>query len=108
MKSSRGQYTPIGFEAARRRAVASLRSGGGVDHEARDALASKNLLAIGAISCDDVADLLSRCKGGQHSSSPHDFDALTEVHLFKPVDRVGRRWYIKLYFRARTIFISVH
>ena len=108
MNPPRANYTPVGFEAAKQRAIKALRSGDGIEHEARDALASKNLLAIGAISCDFVANLLNRCKGGQHISSPHDFDARTEVHVFKPVDVAGKRWYIKLYFRTRTVFISVH
>lgn len=108
MNPPRPEYIPLGFGAAKRRAIEALRSGDAIEHEARDALASKNLLAIGLISCDFVAALLGRCNGGQHTSSPHDFDATTEVHVFTPIDRTGKQWYIKLYFRTRTTFISVH
>jgi len=108
MAGKKSGYVPLGFREARGRAVAALTAGSVIEHEAREALNEKNLLAIGEVSCEDVAFLLKRCLGTQHYSSPHNCDAATEVHVFKPIDSQGDQWYIKLYFRKATIFISVH
>lgn len=101
-------YTPLGFRAARQRAVGALSGGERIEHEARPGLAEKNLLAIGDVSTGFVAELLARCRGQEYRSSPHDSDSATEVHIFTPIDSMGRRWYIKLYFRGHTVIISVH
>ena len=106
-------YTSVvGFKEAKERAIKALRSGD-VAHEARGDIDDKNLLLTGEVSADEVARLLSRCRGTQHSSSPHHLDPSIEVHVFRPVDRdvAGKetRWYIKLYFLDPDAwFISVH
>ena len=102
----------MGFKDARRRAIEALRAGD-IQHEARGDIDDKNLLETGEVSADEVVRLLNRCRGTQHSSSPHHTVASVEVHVFKPVDRdadgTETRWYIKLYFLdPDTWFISVH
>ena len=106
-----GRYSAMGFTAAKKRLLECL-GRGDIQHEARDAMAEKNLLAIGDISPEEVAALVRRCRGPQYESSPHDTDASIEVHTF----HVGRgerkppmgRWYIKAYFLDEAWFISVH
>ena len=90
--------------------VAALEAGD-LQHEARDTLSEKNLLAVGKVSEADVIALLRRTRGDQYSSSGHDRDPDTTVHVFKPaVDE--EQWYIKVYFLDPTdgsaMFISVH
>ena len=83
---------------------------GDIQHEAREAQIEKNLLAIGDVTAADVAALIRRCSGRQYASSPHHRNPTVEVHEFFPGRGVrGQpRWYIKLYFRNGTTFISVH
>jgi hypothetical protein len=97
----------VGFRDARREFISALEDGR-IEAEPRSAVTEKNLLAIGEISPDEVANLIKRCRGGQHSSSPYDFDESIDVHVFKPT--VGNiHWYIKGYIIAdKVIFISVH
>ena len=101
----------MGFRDARSRAIEALNSGD-IQHEARGDIDDKNLLLTGDVSADEVVALLLRCRGNQHSSSPHHGDASVEVHVFKPVVGSGAaqtRWYIKLYFLDPDAwFISVH
>lgn len=90
--------------------MAALESGD-FQHERRDTLSEKNLLAVGDVTETEVVKLLRRTRGDQYSSSGHDWDPGTTVHLFKPeVD--GQRWYIKAYFldpaEKSAMFISVH
>ena len=103
-----GAYKPLGFLAAKRRTLTALT--GDIQHEVRDA--EKNLLATGQVTVAEVAEAVMRCRSSQYSSSPHHREAGTEVHVFRPnlSPRAGHRgsWYIKLYFRAGIIFISVH
>lgn len=68
-------------------------------------------MSIGDVTEAEVIRLLRRTRGDEYSSSAHDWDAETTVHLFKPkVD--GVRWYIKAYFlepsEDSAVFISVH
>ena len=97
----------MSFGEARDRLIDALRDGR-YGHEARDALAERNLLAIGAVTADDVIRMLRRCRGGQFRESPHHFDRTVTVLEFRPL--IGaERWYVKAYFIAdRAVFISVH
>lgn len=100
----------MGFTDAKRTVVAALRSGN-YEHEPRDVLAEKNLLAVGEVTEDEVIRVLNRATGKDYSSSPHHWDDSTEVHTFRPrVDKVT--WYVKAYVvdegSNRVVFISVH
>lgn len=91
--------------------VRQQRGTGDFQHERRDALSEKNLLAVGDVTAAEVVGLLPKTRGDQYSSSSHDWDAATAVHVFKPV--VNReQWYIKAYFLdpsdESAMFISVH
>jgi hypothetical protein len=104
------------FTEARRRIIQALREGS-YQHEARDVVEGKNLLATGDVTSAEVAELLQRCRGDQHESQPHHFDDQVLVHFFKPT-RQGEQWYIKAYLIGDpddedddprvAVFISVH
>lgn len=95
------------FKEVRNRLIDALRERR-YQHEARDALAEKNLLAVGELSAEDVIVMLQRCRGTRHQAGPHDFDRSVTVHQFRPLVR-GRSWYIKVYFLEEiAVFISVH
>ncbi len=74
----------MGLRDAQSALISALREGR-YDHEARDVLAEKNLLAIGAVSAEDVIQLLHRCGGNQFRESAHHWDADTTVLEFRPV-----------------------
>ncbi len=100
----------MGFRQAKAALIKALESGD-FEHEQRDVLGEKNLLAIGDVDEDFVIGLLHRARGDQYSESPHDWDDQVTVHVFKPL--LGReRWYVKAYFLesspGRAVFISVH
>ncbi len=98
----------MGFTAAKRQVVDCLRTGQFL-HEVRGEINVKNLLAIGSISANDVADIISRSKGGNYSTSPHDFDSKVDVHILKNIEHSGLVWYVKWYFSdPNSVFISVH
>lgn len=104
------RYIRRSFTEVRRRLIHALESGDFV-HEARDARAEKNLLAVGDVTAGDVIRLLQRTRGDQYTVSPHDWDSAIAVHVFKPtVLHVG--WYVKAYFLPQggetAVFISVH
>lgn len=100
----------MGFCEARAALIRALLAGA-YQHEARDALSEKNLLAVGDITADEVVAILRRARGHQYSRAPHDWDQKTVVHVFRPIVS-GEKWYVKAYFLAgaeRTaVFISVH
>ena len=97
----------MGLRDAQSALISALREGR-YENDAREALAEKNLWAVGEVSAEDVIQLLQRCKGGQYRESAHHWDADTTVFEFRPVQR-GQRWYIKAYSSSSTaIFISVH
>ena len=100
----------MGFDAARKTVIRAL-SEGAFLHEARDALSEKNLLAVGDVTAQEIITLLHRTRGDEYTSSPHDWDPETVVHVFRPL--VGKeRWYVKVYFLeepiSTAVFISVH
>jgi hypothetical protein len=100
----------MGFRRAKHLLLAALRSGN-FQHEAREVLAEKNLLAIGDVTADEVVRAVQRTGGGDYSSAPHHWDPEITVHIFRSrID--GDRWYIKCYFLPASggtaVFISVH
>ena len=97
----------MGFREAKSAFIDALRDGR-VESEPREAQAEKNLLAVGAVSLPEVADLIARCRGQQYSMSPHHLDPDITVHVFKP-RRGCEGWYIKGYIlESNAVFISVH
>lgn len=94
---------PKGFKAARSAVLAALESGAYL-HVSRGDIAVKNLLAMGAVSADEVIDVIHACQGRHYSSSPHHAVPGIEVHVLRRCN-----WYIKFFFiEPQTWFISVH
>jgi len=99
----KGPKNALGFSAAKRKLLAALASGD-FQHEVRDAIDVKNVLATGQLSVAELVAIVRRANGLEHSTSPHHGDASIMVHVF----RTGG-WYIKFYFLdPSTFFISVH
>ena len=100
----------MSLRAARAALIRALEDGA-FQHEARDVLSEKNLLAVGEVTEADVIRMLRRTRGEQYSSSPHDWDPQTLVHVFKP-EAGKQKWYVKAYFLDPpdrcAVFISVH
>jgi hypothetical protein len=97
----------MGFKDAKRQVIECLNDGL-VSHEQRNDIDVKNLLAMGQVSLDEVAEIIGRSRGDSYSSSPHHFDSSIEVHIVK-TRRAGQDWYIKWYFvEPNSVFISVH
>ncbi|MCG8469547.1 MAG: hypothetical protein MJB57_15300 [Gemmatimonadetes bacterium] len=100
----------MGFKAAKAAVVKALRDGT-FEHEAREALAEKNLLAVGEIDATEVATLVLRTRSEEYSESPHHWDKSVVVHTFRPTSG-EERWYIKVYFLDQgtetAMFVSVH
>jgi len=100
----------MSFTAAKRALLAALEAGD-IQHEAREVLSEKNLLAVGDVSVEEVIAVVRRARGHDYSTSPHHWNADTEVHLFRPIVD-GTSWYVKAYFleepAGTAVFISVH
>lgn len=95
--------TKDGYKEAKRKVLAALASGSYL-HEVRNEIDVKNKLATGEISPDEIAEMIRKSTGKDHSRSPHHADASVTVHV---ISRQG--WYIKFYFiDPDTWFISVH
>ncbi len=93
----------IGFSEAKRRLITALQQGS-FRHAARDGVETKNLLQMGQITSEELSEIVKRCSGQHHQSSPHHQAEEVDVHVLK---RDG--WYVKFYFLdLDTIFISVH
>ena len=98
----------MSFEAYRDLMIQKLQSGD-YDHEPREVVEEKNLLAVGVVSAAEVIQLVRRCTRQQYSQSPHHRAPRIAVHVFQPFDDLGTPWYIKVYFlRGGTTVISVH
>ena len=81
---------------------------GNVLHEARNDIDIKNLLEVGAISIDEVTEILKRSHGNEYESSPHHMNQHIDVHVIKTRHK-SKKWYIKWHFiEPDTVFISVH
>ena len=100
----------VGFRAAKKAVVTALREMG-FQHDAREVLSEKNLLALGDIGAEDVAKLILRTMAADYTESPHHADHSVVVHTFRPTVN-QKRWYIKVYFldeaEGTATFISVH
>jgi len=100
----------VGLREARRVLITCLRSGT-YEHEARDVLAEKNLLAVGEVDVGFVVRLLHHTRGADYNAVPHVWAPETTVHVFRPFLR-GTRWYVKAYFitegEPHAVLISVH
>lgn len=100
----------MGLTDARNMLVKALNTGN-YEHELREVLDEKNLLAIGEVDAAFVVKLLHRAKGADYRASPHHWEAEVTVHTFTPRHE-GRRWYVKAYFvdgeAGRAVFVSVH
>jgi hypothetical protein len=93
----------LGYKTAKKKVLAALVTNS-FDHEPRNGIDVKNLLAMGQISSAAVADLIAKSSGRDHSESPHHQVKSVVVHCVKV-----QGWYIKFYFLdPRTTFISVH
>ena len=94
-----------GFRTAKTEALVALRSGL-IQHEPREALDEKNLLATGDVDADFVITLIDVTTSREASASAHHFLDV-QVWTFMPtVDAV--RWYVKFYLIDSLWFISVH
>ncbi len=100
----------MGFRNSRALLIDALMKGN-FQHEPRDVLSEKNLLAVGDVDVEFVVKLLKKAGGHDYRSSPHDSARSIPVHVFKPLHE-GERWYIKAYFlddgSEIAVFISVH
>lgn len=92
-----------GFQGSQKRSTRRTRIRGVPACVAGD-IAVKNLLAMGAVSADEVIDVIHACQGRDYSSSPHHAVPGIEVHVLRRC-----HWYIKFFFiEPHTWFISVH
>ena len=102
----------MGFSEAKAVVVAALHEGN-FEHEAREARAEKNLLAVGDVDASEVAAFVLKTRSEDYGESPHHWDQSVVVHTFTPTVR-EERWYIKVYFLEtegddrKAMFISVH
>lgn len=93
----------MGWSTVKPKVIRALKDGT-FQHEARTAIDTKNLLQMGAVTADQVIQVLKSASGNDHSISPHHRDPSIEVNIVR-----NRGWYIKFYFvDPDTIFISVH
>ena len=91
-----------------KRQVIDCLNKGYVSHEQRNDIDVKNLLAIGKVSLEEVAEIIGRSRGNDYSSSPHHYDSSIAVHVIK-TRLAGQYWYVKWYFvEPNSVFISVH
>lgn len=94
---------PTGFKEAKRAVIAALRAGT-FQHEARNEIDVKNLLQTGGVSAQFVEGIILRCKGTEHTCTPHHQVSAIDVHTI-----ISQGWYVKFYFLdPDTWFISVH
>ena len=97
----------MGFKQVKAEVIECLNSGR-VRHEERGDINIKNLLSTGAVTPEEVAELIGKARGGDYECSPHHFDRKIPVHWVS-VRHEEVAWYIKWYFlEPNTVFISVH
>jgi len=83
--------------------MASLNEGT-FQHEVRNRIEEKNLLATGQVTPATVSELIRMSSGDDYSTSAHHRDRSITVHIIR-----CRSWYVKFYFLdPYTMFISVH
>lgn len=92
----------MGFKEAKKRAIECLNETNYAS-EGRNDIDEKNHLFTGLVSAADLVAILKKCRGSEHSQSPHHQDSKIQVHVI-----VSSGWYIKFYFYPDLMFISVH
>ena len=93
----------MGYRSAKKEILISLRDGT-YQHESRGDIDVKNLLAMGKVTANEVAELIAGSNGSMHSESPHHVVKDVVVHVI-----IVKNWYIKFYFlEPDAWFISVH
>ena len=93
----------MGFKAAKAALINALASGN-YQHEARGSLNTKNLLAMGEVTPQQVLEIIARCDGSHHSCSEHHQAKGIDVHVIK-----YSGWYVKFYVIEPDVwFLSVH
>lgn len=98
----------MGFKKEKEEVLKRLLSGNYL-HEARSNISEKNLLQTGKISAETAAEIISKARGGDYSTSPHHFANDIEVHILQKVTYETKSWYIKWYYLEPDLFfISVH
>jgi len=97
----------MGFKGAKKQVLECL-DNGYVSHQERADIDVKNLLAVAAVSLEEVAAIIVRARDDSYSSSPHHQVEEVEVHIIE-TRFGGEDWYIKWYFvEPNSVFISVH
>jgi hypothetical protein len=81
----------MGFEVSRKRAIGSLKNGNfrAIDREDDP---KKNLLAVGLISPERVAEILTSCRKGKDFFDAHSLEVDEDIDLFT---YKTKKWYIK-------------
>ncbi len=96
--------TGHGYKLAKAKVIAALQNGTYSHAVPRSSIETKNLLFTGAVSSEEVCDLIKHSTGSHHHASAHHLDASILVHVIR-----CEGWYVKFYFLdPATIFISVH
>ena len=72
----------MGFNVVKKQVLECLKNGS-VLHQERVDIDVKNLLAVGQVSLNEVADIIGRASGNSYSSSPHLQVEEIEVHIIK-------------------------
>lgn len=93
----------MSFKDAKTAVLRALKDGT-YQHEIRSGPDEKNLLRIGAVTAEEVCEVVVKCNGNHHKMSPHHADGTVIVHVLRP-----KGWYVKFYIlEPDAIFISVH
>ena len=98
----------MGFKDDKKQILAALQTLN-YDHQARTGRTEdENFLAVGLISAEEAAEIISSTNGRQHENRDHHQVSFPKVWILKPVFQ-DRPWYIKGYFLGgQTWFISFH
>lgn len=90
------------------RIFAGLLAKGAFQAEFRPDMTSKNWLAVGKLSADDVIQIIQACKEARYRTYKHLDDPRTIVHDFRSRWR-EQRWVVKCYLtEGSAMFISAH
>ena len=81
----------MGFKEAKRRLIEALQNVA-YQHDTRKNAYAKNMLQTGRISAERLCEIVKRCQGQDHQTSPHHGDRNVEVHIL-----VREGWYLKFY-----------
>lgn len=97
-------YARMGFKEAKRLLIHALQNVA-CQHDTWKNAYAKNLLQTGRISAERLCEIVKRCQGQDHRTSPHHGDRNVEVHIL-----VREGWYLKFYFPTpeSAVVISVH